>query len=216
MGEKKINEIVVSEGKAEISNPGSMTTQADSIDLDLFKQVDNIIDNKSISNSSIGNASYNTYALNILNSVIHENYDYAIREINSVKNLGETYPKFLTESSRYIEYAKTLVETIKDRRIYLSRPNISRSAKKKVAEDLKKNLQNLRVCVGNIEKIERKNRVGDISSTKFFIYTIYFTGAFIFSFFFFSYALPKEVDAVYVFSEDLIRSFVEKIFSFFE
>lgn len=160
-------------------------------------------------------SSYKTYGLNILEAVLRQHYEHAVKELNSLRKIHETYPKFYQEAEKYIDYSKLLIEGIRDLRLYLQRPNVSRTMQKQAMNKLRENFSNLRTCVSNIEKIERKHRVGDISSTKWFVFASYFTilGFFISCMVYF--ALPSQLDAIYVLIEDISGFVVDRIFKIF-
>ena len=126
-----------------------------------------------------------TYGHSILASVVYERYDQALDELDMIMGLGQDYPEFSASASRFIRHAKSLVKALKAKRMVGKLPHVSRAKQKELIQHLTLHFNDLRACVINIEKIERRVRREDLSSTRYFMVALYwsffatFMGAFL-------------------------------------
>lgn len=116
-----------------------------------------------------------TYGHSILASIVYEKYDMAIAELETILSLRKDYPDFGDKAGRYILHAKSLVRAIKAKRAIGKLPHVSRSKQKELTGALSIHFKELKTCIVNIEKIERHSRKQDISSTRWFMLTLYWS-----------------------------------------
>ena len=116
-----------------------------------------------------------TYGHSILAAVVYEKYEMALSELETLLSLKLDYPNFGERAGRYVQHAKSLVRAIKTKRAIGKLPHVSRSKQKELVAALSIHFNELRVCILNIEKIERYVRKEDISSTRWFMATCYWS-----------------------------------------
>ena len=116
-----------------------------------------------------------TYGHAILAAVVYEKYEMALAELDTLLSLRTDYPTFGVKAGRYIQHAKSLVRAIKAKRAVGKLPHVSRSKQKELVAALSIHFTELKSCVLNIEKIERHDRKKDISSTRWFMLTLYWS-----------------------------------------
>ncbi len=122
-----------------------------------------------------------TYGHAILAAVVYEKYDMAQAELDTLLSLKNDYPLFGEKAGRYIQHAKSLVKAIKSKRAIGKLPHVSRSKQKELIGALSIHFHELRTCIVNIEKVERYARKEDISSTRWFMMTAYWSGFSVFT-----------------------------------
>ena len=155
-----------------------------------------------------------TYGHSVLAAVVYEKYDEAIEELENVLNLRVDYPSFRVRAGRYIQHAKSLVRAIKAKRSIGKLPHVSRAKQKELMNTLTIHFNDLRNCVINIEKIEKKVRREDLSSTRWFVVTTYWT---IFALFIFSvvwFVLPTYFIAIHAVFTDMLQTVLMAIVNF--
>lgn len=121
-----------------------------------------------------------TYGHSILAAVVYERYDMAIEELETLLSLKNEYPDFGEKAGRFVQHGKSLVRAIKAKRAVGKLPHVSRTKQKELTQALGFHFKELRTCILNIEKVERFVRKSDISSTRWFIVTLYWSGVAIF------------------------------------
>lgn len=138
-----------------------------------------------------------TYGHAILAAVVYENYEQANGELDTLLSLRRDYPSFGDKASPFVEHAKSLVKAIKAKRAVARAPHLSKTKQKELIGALTFHFKELRSCILNIEKIERHARKEDLSSTRWFVLTLYFCCFFIFSYAFFQANFPVLLFAIY-------------------
>ncbi len=116
-----------------------------------------------------------TYGHAILAAVVYEKYDMALAELDTLSSLKNDYPLFGDKAGRYIQHAKSLVKAIKSKRAIGKLPHVSRSKQKELIGALSIHFNEMRTCIVNIEKVERFARKEDISSTRWFMMSAYWS-----------------------------------------
>lgn len=149
-----------------------------------------------------------TYGHAILAAVVYEKYDMAIQELETLLSLQLDYPDFGERAGRYVQHAKSLVRAIKAKRAVGKLPHVSRSKQKELVATLGLHFNELRSCVMNIEKVERYVRKEDISSTRWFMASLYWS---IFAVFFVAMMLANFPD-VFVATHYVLTEYLSWIF----
>lgn len=121
-----------------------------------------------------------TYGHSILAAVVYERYEMAITELETLLSLQTDYPDFGQKAGQYIKHAKSIVRAIKAKRAVGKLPHVSRSKQKELVATLGIHFTELRTCILNIEKIERYVRKEDISSTRWFMISLFWSIALVF------------------------------------
>jgi len=121
-----------------------------------------------------------TYGHAILAAVVYEKYEMALAELETLLSLRIDYPDFGEKAGRYVQHAKSLVRAIKAKRAVGKLPHVSRSKQKELVATLGIHFSELRTCILNIEKVERYVRKEDISSTRWFMVALFWSGASVF------------------------------------
>lgn len=109
----------------------------------------------------------------VLNSVVQENYDRAMAELKSVTKGLDNYPDFGKQAQRFITHAKSLVNAIKTKRSISGSPHVNKARKKELTEKITEHFIELRRCIVTIEKMEKRVRVADLSSTIIFFKAVF-------------------------------------------
>ncbi len=122
-----------------------------------------------------------TYGHAILAAVVYEKYEMALKELETLLSLRQDYPDFGEKAGRYIQHAKSLVRAIKAKRAVGKLPHVSKSKQKELVSTLSYHFHELRACILNIEKVERYVRKEDISSTRWFMMSLFWSLALVFS-----------------------------------
>jgi len=138
-----------------------------------------------------------TYGHAILVSVVYENYESAISELDTLLGMRKDYPHFGERAGPFVLHAKSLAKAIKAKREVGRLPNISRSQQKELIDALSFHFKELRSCILNIEKIERHARREDLSSTRWFVVTFYVCLMLVFSTAFVQANVPEVIIAIY-------------------
>lgn len=150
-----------------------------------------------------------TYGHAILAAIVYEKYDMAIAELDTILSLRVDYPDFGERAGRYIQHAKSLVRAIKAKRAIGKLPHVSRSKQKELVAALSHHFKELRTCILNIEKIERHARKEDISSTRWFMMSIYWSLFAIFT----SGMLMASFPDVFIAVHQLLTHYLHLLFS---
>jgi hypothetical protein len=116
-----------------------------------------------------------TYGHAILAAVVYEKYEMAISELEAVMNISKDYPVFGLRAGRYIQHAKSLVRAIKAKRSIGKLPHVSRAKQKELTGALTIHFNELRLCVINIEKVEKYVRRQDLGATRWFMASVYWS-----------------------------------------
>ena len=148
-----------------------------------------------------------TYGHAILASVVYENYESAQSELETLLGMRKDYPRFGERASPFVQHAKSLVKAIKAKREVGRLPNISRSKQKELMEALSFHFSELRSCILNIEKIERHARKEDLSSTRWFVLTLYICLMAVFSLAFIQANVPEIFIALFQFGKEILDNF---------
>ncbi len=136
------------------------------------------------------NAAGLTYGHAILAAVVYEKYEMAIKELEALLSLRQDYPDFGDKAGRYVQHAKSLVRAIKAKRAVGKLPHVSKSKQKELVGTLGFHFNELRSCILNIEKVERYVRKEDISSTRWFMMSLFWSIAVVFIFSMMKAAFP--------------------------
>lgn len=155
-----------------------------------------------------------TYGHSVLASVVYEKYDESIQELENILNLRVDYPSFGVRAGRYIQHAKSLVRAIKAKRSIGKLPHVSRAKQKELMNTLTIHFNDLRNCVINIEKIERKVRREDLSATRWFVVTAYWTFFALFVFTVAWYVLPTYLVAIHAVFTDVLHDVLMFVVNF--
>jgi hypothetical protein len=151
-----------------------------------------------------------TYGHGIMASLVYENYDKAIADLDALLGLRKDYPRFGVKASPYVQHAKSLVRAIKTKRAVGRSPHLTRSKQKELMSALTFHFKEFRNCILNIEKIERHARKEDLSSTRWFVLTLYFCIMLVFSVALIKANIPEIFVAIY----QLINEWVSWLFVF--
>jgi hypothetical protein len=112
--------------------------------------------------------------------VVYERYEMAIKELDTLLGLQSDYPDFGGKAGTYIQHGKSLVRAIKAKRAVGKLPHVSKSKQKELVATLGYHFNELRTCILNIEKVERHVRKLDISSTRWFMMSAFWSLALVF------------------------------------
>lgn len=151
-----------------------------------------------------------TYGHSILAAVVYEKYDMALAELETILSIRVEYPGFGEKANRYIQHAKSLVRAIKTKRAIGKLPHVSRSKQKELVAALGLHFTELRVCILNIEKIERHVRREDISSTRWFMMALFWSIFCVFMAAFFMAAFPE----IFIIIHEYLTHYLHMFFSF--
>jgi hypothetical protein len=151
-----------------------------------------------------------TYGHSILAAIVYEKYDMAIAELDTLLSLKTDYPTFGQRASSYIQHSKSLVKAIKAKRAIGKLPHVSRSKQKELVGALSIHFNELRTCILNIEKIERHARKEDISSTRWFMMSLYWSLFFVFI----SALVLASFPDVFVALHQYLTHYLQQIFMF--
>ncbi len=149
-----------------------------------------------------------TYGHAILAAVVYEKYDMAIKELDTLLSLRQNYPDFGEKAGRYVQHGKSLVRAIKAKRAVGKLPHVSKSKQKELVATLSYHFKELRSCILNIEKVERYVRKEDISSTRWFMISLFWSIAAVFGFSAFRAAYPD----VFIAFHQLLTHYLHQFF----
>ncbi len=149
-----------------------------------------------------------TYGHSILAAVVYERYEMAISELETLLSIRTDYPDFGEKAGRYIQHAKSLVRAIKAKRAVGKLPHVSRSKQKELVATLGIHFQELRTCILNIEKVERYVRKEDISSTRWFMISLFWSIGVVFFFAMLKAAFPD----VFIAIHQLLTHYLHQLF----
>ncbi|MCB0378162.1 MAG: hypothetical protein KDD33_06695 [Bdellovibrionales bacterium] len=138
-----------------------------------------------------------SYGHTILAAVVYEKYDTANAELEILLELRQDYPEFGHKAGQYIQHAKSLIKAIKAKRSIGKLPSVSRAKQKELINALGFHFKELRLCLINIEKIERHIRREDMSSTRWFVLTVYWSLFAVFLTAMLLYVLPDTLRSFY-------------------
>ncbi len=150
-----------------------------------------------------------TYGHSILAAVVYEKYEMAIKELDTILGLKKDYPDFGDRAQKYVTHAKSLVRAIKAKRAIGKLPHVSRSKQKELVGALTLHFSELRSCILNIEKVERYVRKEDISSTRWFMMAMFWSGFAVFTAALFIACFPD----VFVALHSVLTSYLHQLFS---
>ncbi len=111
----------------------------------------------------------------VLSSVVHGQYDRAIKELENVFIGFEDFPAFVVRSRRFVEHAKGLVVAIKTKHQVGKSPHINKSKQKELSNRIAEHFIDLKKTLMTIEKIQKSVRASDLSSTIFFFRACFFS-----------------------------------------
>ena len=151
-----------------------------------------------------------TYGHAILAAIVYEKYEMAIAELETLMSLRQDYPSFGEKAGRYVTHAKSLVRAIKAKRAVGKLPHVSRTKQKESVAMLSMHFNELRTCILNIEKVERFVRKEDISSTRYFMMTLFWSSFAVFTVAMFWAAFPD----VFIALHQVLTAYLHQFFSF--
>lgn len=124
-----------------------------------------------------GSSSRISFGFTVLSCVAHGNYDRALRELECVGDGFEEYALFKIRTQRHIEHAKSLVAAIRVKHMIGKTPHINKSKQKELSDKIADHFLELKRTIVMIEKIQKNVRAEDLSSTLFFMKTVFYAVA---------------------------------------
>ena len=119
--------------------------------------------------------SHISFGFVVLNSVVQGNYERAFSELKNVGKGLEEYSEFERDARRYVDHSKSLVSAIKTKRTICQTPQINRSKKRELNERIMSHFVELKKSIICIEKIEKRVKYEDFSTTMIFFKTVFYS-----------------------------------------
>lgn len=120
-----------------------------------------------------------SFGFAVLSSVAHGNYGRALAELESVGEGFEEYKLFKIRTHRYVEHAKSLVAAIRVKHMIGRSSHVSKSKQKELSDKIADHFLELKATIVMIEKVQKSVRAEDLSSTIYFIKTLFYATAII-------------------------------------
>lgn len=115
-----------------------------------------------------------SFGFTVLSSVAQGNYDRAMVELENVGVGFEEYRMFKVRTHRYCEHAKSLVNAIRIKHMIARSTHVNKSKQRELADKIADHFLELKNTIIMIEKIQKSVRAEDLSSTIYFIKTIFY------------------------------------------
>lgn len=102
---------------------------------------------------------------NILASVVEENYDRAIAELNQFLNQDSAFPRFREKTERFIQHAIDLVNAIRAKRKFPGMNSLTAAKQQELNEKFHEHFKELQHVLMKVEKIQNDLKIEDVRST---------------------------------------------------
>lgn len=123
--------------------------------------------------------SHISFGFTVLTSVAQGNYPRALAELESVGVGFEAYTVFGERTHRHVEHAKSLVNAIRTKHMIGKSPHVNKSKQKELSDRIADHFLELKSTIVMIEKIQKSIRAEDLSSTIYFVKTVFYAAAFV-------------------------------------
>lgn len=118
-----------------------------------------------------------SFGFTVLSCVAQGNYDRAMEELETVGEGFEQYRLFKVRTHRYVEHAKSLVNAIRIKHMIARSSHVNKSKQKELADKIADHFLELKTTIVMIEKIQKNVRAEDLSSTIYFVKTVFYATA---------------------------------------
>ncbi len=106
-----------------------------------------------------------TLRYNILNWVLEESYDRALKELREYLEAESEYPNFHERVNRYVLHGIDLIYAIKTKRHFPGINSLTRAKQQELREKFKEHFRELQQLLKKVEGIEADMRITDARST---------------------------------------------------
>ncbi len=120
-----------------------------------------------------------SFGFTVLSSVAQGNYERAFAELESVGEGFEQYRLFKVRTYRFVEHAKSLVSAIRVKHMIGRSAHVNKSKQKELSDKIADHFMELKNTIVMIEKIQKSVRAEDLSSTIYFVKTLFYSTAFV-------------------------------------
>jgi hypothetical protein len=120
-----------------------------------------------------------SFGFTVLSSVAHGNYERALAELESVGEGFEEYKLFKVRTHRYVEHAKSLVAAIRVKHMIGRSAHVNKSKQKELSDKIADHFLELKTTIILIEKVQKSVRAEDLSSTIYFVKTLFYATTFV-------------------------------------
>lgn len=131
----------------------------------------------SLMESQQGSDAHISFGFTVLSSVAQGNYERALGELESVGEGFEQYRLFKVRTHRYVEHAKSLVSAIRVKHMIGRSAHVNKSKQKELSDKIADHFLELKTTIVMIEKIQKSVRAEDLSSTIYFVKTLFYASA---------------------------------------
>lgn len=121
-----------------------------------------------------GRSAQISFGFTVLSSVAQGQYDRAMEELESVGLGFEQYRLFKVRTYRYVEHAKSLVNAIRIKHMIGRSTHVNKSKQKELSDKIADHFLELKNTIVMIEKIQKNVRAEDLSSTIYFVKTVFY------------------------------------------
>jgi len=115
----------------------------------------------------------------ILSLVVGDQYDHAKEELIAYVGLKTDYPAFQWRAERYAEHCCELIQAIKTKRNFPGLANLALAKQQDVHEKILMHFEELKRNLNQIEKIEREQKLLDVRSTVWIMYSLVISVGFV-------------------------------------
>lgn len=122
----------------------------------------------------------NSLRLNVLTTIINEEYDVSIQRLKDFVSQDSAYPNFKIRVERYVQHSIDLIHAIKTKRNFPGFNSLTRSKQQELKEKVKEHFQELKGVLKKIEKCMEELRLNDIRSTHIVVHSLWLSLAAVF------------------------------------
>ncbi|MCC6137233.1 MAG: hypothetical protein IT287_01265 [Bdellovibrionaceae bacterium] len=145
-----------------------------------------------------------SFGFTVLSCVAQGNYERALNELEYVGVGFEEYRLFKVRTHRYVEHAKSLVSAIRVKHMIGRSAHVNKSKQKELSDKIADHFLELKTTIVIIEKIQKSVRAEDLSSTIYFVKTLFYSFALVIAVSGFYYAYDYlDISSSVLFSLDL-------------
>lgn len=101
----------------------------------------------------------------ILSYVVNENYEIAIRALESYVEDRGAYPEFQERAERFVRHCQELIEAVKTKRNFPGYASLTLSKQQELHDRVLDHFKELKYALRHMEKIEREVKIIDLRST---------------------------------------------------
>ena len=115
----------------------------------------------------------------VLNQVVGNSYDIAIKELYLYVDMRNEYPNFQDRVQRYLDHCKDLIHAIDTKRNFPGLGALSLSKQQELYERVLDHFEELKATLKQIESVERDVQLADVRSTVWFMKAVVNSGFFV-------------------------------------